>query len=205
MSSDPIKIAKADHPILPAIAARFSPYVFEARSVEKAKLLTCLEAARWAASSFNEQPWSFILALREDKAEFAKALACLGEPNQVWAKDAGALILTVISKTFSRNGTPNRVAEHDLGQAAANMAIQAAQEGLQIHQMAGVNLTSVRQGYAIPATHEPMTAIAVGYAADPAKAAGTDLGSRDAAARGRKPLSEWVFTGGWKQPAKEVR
>lgn len=205
MSSDPIKVAKTDHPILPAIAARFSPYVYEPRAIEPKKVLACLEAARWAASSFNEQPWSFIMALREDKAEFAKVLACLGEPNQVWAKDAGALILTVVCKTFSRNGTPNRVAEHDLGQAAANMAIQATHEGLQVHQMAGVNLTMVRQTYAIPATHEPMTAMAIGYAADPKSASNADLGSRDAAARGRKPFSEWVFTGNWKQPAKAVR
>jgi len=205
MPSLPIKVAKTDHPILAPIAARFSPYVYEPKPIEKSKLLSCLEAARWAASSFNEQPWSFILAVREDSAEFAKALACLGEPNQVWAKDAGALILTVIIKTFSRNGTPNRVAEHDLGQASANLAIQATQEGLQVHQMAGLNLTAVRQAYAIPTTHEPMTAIAIGYAGDPAKAAIADLGTRDAAARGRKPLKDWVFTGGWQKPAKEVR
>ncbi len=204
MSSDPIKVAEADHPVLPAIAARFSPYVFEPRTIEKSKLLACLEAARWAASSFNEQPWIFILAMREDAAEFAKALACLGEPNQVWAKDAGALMLTAVCKTFTRNGTPNRVAEHDLGQAAAGLAIQAAQEGLQVHQMAGVNLTAVRQGYAIPATHEPMTAIAIGHAADPGTAADQELASRDTAARSRKPLSEWVFTGTWKQPARQV-
>ncbi len=202
MPSYPVKVAVTDHPILTPIAARFSPYAFEPRTIEKAKLLSCLEAARWAASSFNEQPWSFIIALREDKAEFAKMLACLGEPNQEWAKDAGALILTVVCKTFTRNGTPNRVAEHDLGQAAANLAIQATDEGMQVHQMAGVNLTQIRQAYNVPATHEPMTAIAIGYAADPDTAANKELASRDTVARSRKPLSEWVFTGGWKQSAK---
>ncbi len=195
--SSTIKTAKPGHPILPILAERYSPYVFEPKQVERAKLLSCLEAARWAASSFNEQPWSFIVAVREDAAEFTRMLSCLLEANQEWAKDAGVLMLTVISKTFTRNGSPNRVAEHDLGLAAGNLTAQAAALGLQVHQMAGVNLAKVRQSYGIPETHEPMTAIALGYAGDATQAANKALAERDLAPRARKPLSQIVFTGAW--------
>jgi nitroreductase len=199
-----IKTAKPDHPILDPIAQRFSPYVYDPRPIEKKKLLSCLEAARWAASSFNEQPWTFILATRENPSEFARVLGCLMEANQEWARDAGVLILTVISKTFSRNNSPNRVAEHDLGLAAGNLVIQATKDGLQAHQMAGINLAQIRTTFGVPATHEPMTAIAIGYAGDPNKAKNPELGKRDLAARTRKPFKDWVFTGAWSNPAKEV-
>jgi len=204
MPNSPAKAAKPDHPILTEIVHRYSPYVFEPRAVEKQKLLACLEAARWAASSFNEQPWTFIIATRDDAAEFKKALECLGEPNQVWAKDAGVLILTAVSKAFTRNNSPNRVAQHDLGLAAGHFSLQAVKEGLQAHQMAGVNLAKVRQTYGIPDTHEPMTAIALGYAGDPTAATDAELGKRDLAPRTRKQFKEWVFTGGWQKPAKEA-
>lgn len=201
MIENTAKIARPDYPILPEIVHRYSPYVFEPRPIQRPKLLACLEAARWAASSYNEQPWIFLLAQRDDEAEFEKALACLTEANQAWARDAGALILTAISKTFSRNGNPNRVAEHDLGLAAANLTLQAVREGLATHQMAGVNLTKVRQTYGVPETHEPMTAIAIGYAMDPAAAADQELASRDTTPRTRKPLKEWIFTGEWHKPS----
>lgn len=202
--SSTIKTAKPDHPILPILTERFSPYVYDPRPVERAKLLSCLEAARWAASSFNEQPWSFLLATREDGAEFARMLACLMEANQEWAKDAGVLLITVVSKTFTRNGSPNRVAEHDLGLATGNLTAQAAALGLQVHAMAGVNLAKVRQTYGIPDTHEPMTAIALGYAGDANKAANKALAERDLAPRARKPLAQIVFTGGWQKTSPAV-
>ena len=100
-------------------------------------------------------------------------------------------------KTFTRNGSPNRVAEHDLGLATGNLTAQAAALGLQVHAMAGVNLAKVRQTYGIPDTHEPMTAIALGYAGDASKAANKALAERDLAPRARKPLSQMAFTGAW--------
>src|SRR3954464_7401388 len=95
------KVARPDRPILPVIAERWSPYAFDPRPVEREKLLSCLEAARWAASSYNEQPWTYILAERMNQAEFAKALGCLVEGNQGWAKNAGVLILTAVSRNFT--------------------------------------------------------------------------------------------------------
>jgi nitroreductase len=196
MTTQHIKHANPDHPIEPAIANRWSPYVYDPRPVEREKLLSCLEAARWAASSFNEQPWSLIVAERADEQAFDAALQCLVEANQAWAANAGVLILTAVKTTFTRNGNPNRVAEHDLGLAMGNLTIQATALGLEAHQMAGVNLAKVRQTYDIPEGYEPVTAVALGYVGDPAKA-DPQLAQRDQGPRDRKVLSEWVFAGQW--------
>lgn len=201
MSTHDIKRAAPDHPIESVLASRYSPYVFEPKPVEREKLLSCLEAARWAASSFNEQPWSFIVAQRGDEAEFARMLECLMEANQAWASDAGVLMITTASKSFSRNGNPNRVAEHDVGLAVANMTVQATALGLHIHEMAGINLAKARGTYAIADGHDPVTALALGYAATDGDG---ELAQRDLAPRSRKPLAEFVFTGTWQQSAPFV-
>lgn len=190
------KIAKSDHPILDVLANRWSPYCFEPRAVEPEKLESCLEAARWAASSYNEQPWTFLLAARDDVAEFPRMLGCLTEANQAWAKNAGVLLLTVVATAFTRNGNPNRVAVHDIGLAAGNLCAQATALGLSVHQMAGVDLEKVRQTYGIPGTHVPVTAIAIGYAANP-DTSDPQLAERDRAPRTRKPLAQIVYRGQW--------
>src|SRR4051812_43805902 len=114
----------ADHPILQVFLDRWSPYAYDPRPVEREKLLSCLEAARWAPSSYNEQPWTFILAERTEQAEFSRMLECLVEGNQAWAKNAGVLFLTVVSRLFVKNGKPNLAAEHDIGLAAGNLVLQ---------------------------------------------------------------------------------
>ena len=192
------KHAKTNYPVLTEIAERWSPYLYEPREVEKAKLQSCLEAARWSASSYNEQPWRFIVATRDNPEQFQQALDCLLEANQVWAKNVGVLILTAYSTQFSRNNQPNRVAFHDLGLAAANLSIQAVHLGLHVHQMAGINPAKVRQTYHVPEGIEIGTAIAIGYAAP---IDDSDLGERDKAARSRKPFQEFVFADQWGQPA----
>lgn len=202
MTPPHVKRAATGHPVLDPIAARWSPYVFAPRQVEHDKLAMCLEAARWAASSYNEQPWHFFVAPRERSTEFAALLDCLIEANQAWAKDAGVLMLTVVSRTFRRNGTPNRMAEHDLGLAVGNLSIQATALGLAVHQMAGINPSKARQVLGIPDAHDPVTAIALGYAGDPAQASVSGVAERDQAARSRKPLREFVFTGTWNRAAE---
>lgn len=181
------------------IGERWSPYRFDTQSVESSKLAQCFEAASWAASSFNEQPWRWIVATREDSAAFEKMLGCLMEPNQGWASKAGALVLTAYRPKFSRNENPNRVALHDLGQAAAHLALQAAALGLQVHQMAGINLSQIRAEYQIPDEFEPATAIAIGYpeTAEPADDFGRSMVEREQSARRRKPVTEQVFHGSW--------
>jgi len=201
MSASNVKTASTDHPVIPAIAERFSPYAYDGKPVDRGQALSCFEAARWAASSYNEQPWSFIVAFREDGAAFEKMLECLLEANQAWAKHAGMLMITVVVRTFSRNGKPNRVAEHDLGLAMGNFSIQATTLGLHVHQMAGINPTKARQTYNVPDGFDPITAVAVGHAADPGTFGNADLADRDRAARSRKPLTDFVFQDAWSRTA----
>lgn len=181
------------------IGQRWSPYRFDSRVVETDKLAQCFEAATWAASSFNEQPWRWLIATRDEPAEFAKMLGCLMEPNQGWAANAGALVLTVYRPKFSRNENPNRVALHDLGQASAHLALQAAAIGLQVHQMAGINLSQIRTEYQIPNDFEPATAIAIGYpeTRPPSSENETAMVGRETAARRRNPVSQQVFQRTW--------
>lgn len=192
---DPNKLTVPDHPILDCLSQRYSPYAFEPRPIENDKLLSLLEAARWAASSFNEQPWRFILATRDDIAAWRAALGCLVEANQQWAQNAGALIFTIAKSTFTYNDAPNRVAEHDIGLAIGNLNAQATALGLHAHQMAGIDLDAVRRAYDVPEGFEPVTAIAVGYAAD---------AEPDDKPRARKPLSEWVYAGKFGQTSPIV-
>ncbi len=193
-----------DHAILQPICERWSPYRFEPRVVEDDKIVTCLEAARWAASSYNDQPWSWIVARRQDSSAFETMVACLLEANQSWAKNAGVLMISVTRTTFRANQKPNRVSLHDLGAASAHMALQATALGLQIHQMAGLNLSLSRQTYAIPDGHEPQTAIAIGYPdhSEPTTDAARQLHSRESAPRKRLSLAEQTFSNKWGQTAE---
>jgi nitroreductase len=202
MSGSHPKLAKPDHAILPMIAERWSPYAYDPRPVEREKLLSCLEAARWAPSSYNEQPWTFILAERTDTAAFNQMVDCLVEGNRGWAKNVGVLMLTIVSKFFTKNGKPNRAAEHDIGLAAGCMVLQATSLGLQGHQMIGVEPAKIRATYKIPDTHEPLTAIALGYPAAVQPGTTDPLGQRDLTPRARKPLSDTVISGSWGQSAK---
>ncbi len=193
MANNTLKHADPDHPILPVLSERYSPYAFEPRGVERQKLLSCLEAARWAASSYNEQPWRYILAERDDEPAFNQMLGCLVEANQQWAKHAGVLIIASTKRTFTNNDKPNKVCEHDLGLVAANLTVQAQALGLHVHQMAGIEPGKCRATYNIPDGFEPLTAIAIGYAADPDQFDDAELAKRDKAARDRMPLRDWVF------------
>ena len=145
-----IKEATPDHPVLDVIKKRWSPRAFADRRVEPETLKQLLEAARWAASSFNEQPWRFILATKDEPEHYARVLDCLIEGNQAWAQHAPVLMLTVARKTFTRNGKPNRHAWHDVGLAMGNMVAQATALGLLLHQMAGILPEKARVVFAIP-------------------------------------------------------
>ncbi|MCH7519760.1 MAG: nitroreductase family protein [Candidatus Dadabacteria bacterium] len=197
------KKASTDYPIHELLAERWSPYGFEDRPVAQADLRSLFEAARWAASSYNEQPWSFFVATKENPEEFARLLSCLVEGNQGWAKAAPVLVLGVVSLKFSRNNKDNRAAVHDLGLAAGNLLVEATARGLCVHQMIGILPDKAREVYQIPEHSEAWTAIAIGYKGDPAKLPDA-LKERDLAPRQRKPLSQFVFTGKWGQPSPLV-
>ena len=197
------KKASTDYPIHELLAERWSPYGFEDRPVDEGDLRSLFEAARWAASSYNEQPWSYLVATRENPEEFARLLSCLVDPNQAWAKAAPVLALGVVSLRFSRNKKENRAAVHDLGLAAGNLLVEATARGLCVHQMIGILPDKAREVYEIPEHSEAWTALAIGYKADPAKLPDT-LKERDLAPRQRKPLSQFVFSGKWGDPSPLV-
>ena len=195
-----IKKAATDHPIQKTLGERWSPYGFEDRPVSEADLCSLFEAARWAASSYNEQPWNYLVATRENSPEFARLLSCLMDANQTWAGAAPVLVLGIVSMRFAKNQQDNRAAVHDLGLAAGNLVVEATARGLSVHQMIGILPDKAREIYQIPAHFEAWTALAIGYRADPAKLPAA-LRERDLAPRQRKPLSEFVFTGKWGQPS----
>src|ERR1039457_3128037 len=198
-----IKKAVTDHPIQHALADRWSPYGFEDRSVAEADLLSLFEAARWAASSYNEQPWNYIVATKENSKEFDQLLSCLVEANQAWAKAAPVLVLGVVSLRFVKNNKDNRAAVHDLGLAAGNLVVEATTRGLSVHQMIGILPDKSREVYQIPEHFEAWTAMAIGYKADPAKLPDA-LKERYLMPRQRKPLNKFVFTGQWGHPSPFV-
>src|SRR5262249_47670367 len=190
------KQAAPDHPIHELIARRWSPYAFADRPVSEDDLRSLFEAARWAASSYNEQPWRYIVATRANPTEFERLLSCLVEGNQVWAKAAPVLALGCTSLNFVLNGKPNAAAEHDLGLASATLTLEATARGPVVHQMIGILPDKARELYRIPDGFKPLTGLAIGYAADPGVLP-EKLRSRDLAPRARRPLAEFVFGGQW--------
>jgi nitroreductase len=195
-----MKQATPNHLIHEVIAKRWSPYAFADRPVSELDLRSLFEAARWAASSYNEQPWSYIVATKSNLAEFERLLSCLVEGNQTWAKAAPVLALGCTSLYFSLNGKPNAAAVHDLGIASATLTFEATARGLFVHQMIGILPDRVRELYRLPEGVQPMTALAVGYAGEP-NALPANLRDRDLTARSRKPLTEFVFDGEWGTPS----
>ncbi|MEH1921580.1 nitroreductase family protein [Nostoc sp.] len=189
------KLAQTQYPVHDFIRSRWSPRAFADRPVEQEKLLSLLEAARWAPSSYNYQPWSFIVATKNDPTEYNRLLSTLVEFNQGWAKNAPVLILAV-AKVRSEDGKTNRHAFHDVGLALENLILQATSFGLFAHQIAGFNADSARELYQIPDDYEPATVVTVGYPGDP-ETLSDGLRERELAARVRKPLKEFVFTGQW--------
>ena len=198
------KRAETDHPVQELIAARWSPYAFADRPVSKADVLSLFEAARWAPSSYNEQPWSYLVATRDEPEEHARLLSCLVEGNQAWAKAAPVLALGCTRLTFVRNGQPNAAAVHDLGLSSANLVLEATARGLAVHQMIGILPDRARQLYAVPEGVQPLTGLAIGYTGDSA-ALPENLRPRDAARRPRQPLSAFVFAGKWGTTSLVVR
>lgn len=194
------RTAPTDHPVHDLIAQRWSPYIYSGASISIEDLSSLFEAARWAPSSYNEQPWTYLVARREDEQHFARLLECLVEPNRAWAQAASVLALGVASLQFQRNGKPNGHALHDLGLASANLTVEAAARGLMVHQMAGILPDHAAEVCRIPEGWQAATALAIGAPGDPGTGP-EELASRDQAPRSRKPLSEFIFTSEWGEKA----
>ena len=195
------KPADTQYPIHDLIKRRWSPRAFSDQPVEAEKLRMLFEAARWAPSSNNEQPWRFIVATKDHETEWNRLLDCLVEGNRKWAYRAPALILSVASLNFQEDSTPNRHAFHDTGMAVENLVLQATALGLSTHQMAGFDVEKARADLKIPSGYEPVAMIAVGYPGDLASLSDR-LRERELRSRSRQLISEWTFSGQWGDPLR---
>ena len=185
------KPAKTDHPINDLIAKRWSARAFSTHSVERSKLLSILEAARWAPSSRNEQPWRYIVFTDDNPEKLKKAQSVLKDINN-YAKRAPILICAITKKTYSDNGNYNRLHFHDLGAANENMFLEAFNQGLIMHEMGGFDVQKAREVFNIPEDFEVGIMIAIGYQ-DIHQVLPESLRQKAYLPRERKPLSEIAF------------
>ena len=188
------KLAPIDYPIHSLLVRRWSPTAFSDRPILDEDLQKLFEAARWAPSCFNEQPWNFVYASKENSVEYKKILDCLAEKNQLWAKTAPILVITVARMEFDRNGKSNQWAWYDVGQAVGYLTLQAMSLGIYCHQMAGFSKVSAKEILQIPKGFEPVSAVALGYIGDP-DILPEDLRIRNNAPRFRKKQKEFIFKG----------
>ncbi|NEN92282.1 MAG: nitroreductase family protein [Okeania sp. SIO3H1] len=192
------KYTENKYPINNLLKQRWSSLAFADKMVSSEVLLSLLEAARWSPSCFNEQPWSFIIATKENPAEYDRLFSCIVEGNQPWAGLAPVLMLSVAKLFFDKNNKPNRHAFHDVGLAVASLTFQATEMGLRVHQMGGFHLDKARELYKISQGYEPVAAIAIGYPEEP-DILPESLRERELSPRSRKPINSFVFTGEWGQ------
>ncbi|HIL16515.1 MAG TPA: nitroreductase [Deltaproteobacteria bacterium] len=181
-------------PLIESISRRWSPRAFATTPVSQDRLRQLLEAARWAPSCYNAQPWTFIVGTQDNPETFRKLSKCLVPVNQTWAAKAPVLMLALAELNFAHNGKPNRHAAHDVGLALGNLLNQATILGLQAHLMAGFSGNTARELFAVPDTHDPVTMLALGYPGDPESLPDT-LREKELAPRTRKSLDEIAFGG----------
>lgn len=186
------KSADIASPVLDVIQKRRSRRAYADRMVEPEKIRSLFEAARWAPSSLNEQPWFYIYATREQGALWNKIYETLKEGNKVWARHAPLLILSLARKNFIRFDAPNPSARYDLGAANAFLSLQAAHLGLNVHQIAGFEPKTAVANLGVPDIYEPVIVMAIGYpgAADTLP---ENLKAREVAPRERYVEQEFVM------------
>lgn len=184
----------ADHPVLPLFLERWSPRAFDPRPIDDDVLMSLFEAARWAPSSFNSQPWRFAYAKRDD-THWPDFFAALVPFNQSWVQNASALVYVLSDTQMEYGGdrVPSHSHSFDAGAAWMALALQAASMGLITHGMTGVDFDAARKVVNAPDDFRVEAAIAVGYQGDKATLP-ESLQQREVKS-GRRPLSETVFRG----------
>lgn len=190
------KQANTEFALNPLISNRWSPRAFDKKIPPREQVLKLLDAARWAPSSFNEQPWRFIVGIRNEGESYEKVFNCLNGFNQKWAKNAPVLMLVCAKKTFSYNGKPNRHYMYDCGAAMASFSLQAIEDDLYVHQMAGITPEKAVEVFDVPEDFEVLTGVAVGYLGDPEMLEEKNQKSENKE-RARKELAEIAFMGDW--------
>jgi nitroreductase len=194
------KVAAPDHAIHELIQHRWSPRAYDAsRLVPRAELMRLFEAARWAPSSRNEQPWRFVVLDRVAGPEqWRKLFETLTPSNQAWAAAAPVLVLAAVRTTYEDIGAENQMSYYDAGQAVALLTVQATSQGLSIRQMEGFDRARAREAFGIPAEFEPAVAMAIGYAGDPEALSLEKHKAAEKQPRQRRPLSDFVYEGHWR-------
>ncbi|GAB3326603.1 hypothetical protein GCM10027511_36640 [Hymenobacter humi] len=201
--ADTTNVLVLEHPVLPVLTQRRSPRAYTSQPAPTEVLQQVFAAASSAASCFGEQPWRYLVGTRASSPEaYEKILASMGEFNQVWAKSAPVLAVSIAKLHFSHDDNPNAWARHDVGQATATLAIQATELGLQVHQMAGFSADKIRAAFSLPDGYEPVAVFTLGYPGDPAILP-DGLREKETTPRVRKPLGEFMFEGAWPTPASE--
>ncbi|MDZ7658993.1 nitroreductase family protein [Fodinibius sp.] len=193
----PVKLADTEYPIHELLQKRWSPRAFSEKLIDTELLNQLFEAARWAPSSYNEQPWRFIVARKDDKEAYKQLASVMNEFNQSWATDAPVLVLALTKTTFDLDGRENPHAGHDLGQAIAHLTFEATKNNLYVHQMAGILPEKARELYDISGDYKPMTMFAIGYRGQP-ESLNDKMRKQETSPRIRKDLDEIVFDGEWK-------
>jgi nitroreductase len=160
------KSSQFEFPVADLIEQRRSRRAYSSEPIEPEKIASLFEAARWAPSSMNEQPWAYLYATKDQPELWNKLVDALNESNQVWAKEAPLLILSMARKTHIRNGAVNVSARYDVGAANAFLSMQATHFGLNVHQMGGFDRQKTVESFNIPETHEPIVIMAIGYLGD---------------------------------------
>lgn len=188
------KPANTQFDVMEPVHQRWSPRAFADKPVEAANLHSVLEAARWAASAFNEQPWRYVVATKEDEALYANLLDTLVDKNQMWAKSAPVLMLAIAKDDYTQTGKPNAHSWHDVGMANAQLSLQATKLGLSTHFMAGFVADKAKENLNIPEGFTPVAAIALGYDDDP-ETLPEDFQDAERAPRSRKDHGDIFFNG----------
>lgn len=198
------KTAKIVHGVMPAIEKRWSPLAFSDRPIEREKLLRIFEAGQWAPSSYNEQPWRFILGQKGKGTTWNKLLDTCSGWNQKWAREAPVLVLLSGKKRFTMKDMDNVAYAYDVGAVSAYMTMQLTEEGLFSHQMVGFSPEKAREIFGIPEGFDPLVVIAIGYLGDH-DTLPEDMAARETQERTRKPLSTLIFDEAWGNPSELVK
>jgi nitroreductase len=187
------KSTKIEYPVLTEIKDRRSKRAYSTTVVSEETIRSLFEAARWAPSSMNEQPWVYLYAVADNKELWNKIFASLNDSNKVWAQHAPLLVVSLARKTLLRNGVINGAAKYDVGAANALLSLQATHAGLNVHQMGGYNKQVLIDNLNIPETHEPTVVMAIDYPGDP-ETLNDNLKAREVAPRERYTQEFFVHT-----------
>ena len=175
------------------ISDRWSPRAFDSVAVDYDKIHLLFEAAKWAPSSRNAQPWRFIFATNE-MPDYKVFIDLMTEANQKWASTAPLLVMPLAQVISTYKNRPNRLAFYETGMAVGNLLAQATAMDLMVHQMSGYDHEKAKETLVIPTRYEPMSILAIGYKGEPANLP-SDVAAWEKRERTRMEISKFLVQG----------